>query len=74
VAIGQWQLEIMGFVMITDPAAPGGVIEAKLISGIDDHSHSVIAKVAPRPTAQAVWTAAFLAESISSVVNRCTHR
>jgi hypothetical protein len=50
-----------GSVMITDPTAPGGVIEAKLISGIDDHSrYSVIAKVVPRATARAVCTA-FLA-------------
>src|SRR6478672_6676501 len=43
------QLDIMGSVMITDPAAPGGVTEAKLISGIDDHSrYSVIGKVVPR--------------------------
>jgi hypothetical protein len=32
-----WQLDVMGSVMITDPVASGGVIEAKLISGIDDH-------------------------------------
>lgn len=35
-----WQLDIMGSVMITDPTAPGGVVEAKLISGIDDHTVS----------------------------------
>jgi hypothetical protein len=33
-----WQLDITGSVMITEPTAPGGVTEAKLISGIDDHS------------------------------------
>ena len=56
-----WQLDIMGSVMITDPAAPGGVTEAKLISGIDDHSrYSVIGKVVPRASARAVC-AAFLA-------------
>ena len=56
-----WQLDIMGSVMITDPTAPGGVTEAKLISGIDDHSrYSVIAKVVPRASARAVCTA-FLA-------------
>lgn len=39
--------------MITDPAAPGAVIEAKLISGIDDHfRYSVIAKVVSRATAR----------------------
>jgi transposase InsO family protein len=53
-----WQLDIMGSVMITDPTAAGGVIEAKLISGIDDHSrYSVIGKVVPRATARAVCTA-----------------
>jgi transposase InsO family protein len=51
----------MGSVMITDPAAPGGVVEAKLISEIDDHSrYSVIDKVVPRASARAVGTA-FLA-------------
>lgn len=50
-----WQLDIMGSVMIADPAAPGGVVEAKLISGIDDHSRcAVIAKVVPRASARAV--------------------
>lgn len=53
-----WQLDIMGSVMITDPAASGGVTEAKLISGIDDHSrYSVIATVVPRASARAVCTA-----------------
>jgi transposase InsO family protein len=53
-----WQLDIMGSVMIADPAAPGGVSEAKLISGIDDHSrYSVIGKVVPRASARAVCTA-----------------
>jgi transposase InsO family protein len=53
-----WQLDIMGSAMITDPTAAGGVVEAKLISGIDDHSrYSVIAKVVPRATARAVCTA-----------------
>jgi hypothetical protein len=53
-----WQLDIIGSVMITDPTAPGGVVEAKLISGIDDHSgYSVIAKVVPPATAPAVRTA-----------------
>jgi hypothetical protein len=28
-----WQLDIMGSVMITDPTAPGGIIEAKLSAG-----------------------------------------
>jgi hypothetical protein len=40
-----WQLHVMGSVLIKDPSAPGGVVEAKLISGIDDQSHySVIGK------------------------------
>ena len=47
--------------MIIDPTAAGGVTEAKLISGIDDHSrYSVIDKVVPRASARAVCTA-FLA-------------
>jgi Integrase core domain len=48
----------MGSVLIKDPAAPGGVREAKLISGIDDHSrYSVIGTVVARATARAVCTA-----------------
>ena len=46
---------------IKDPSSPEGVVEAKLISGIDDHSrYSVITKVVPRATARAVC-AAFIA-------------
>ena len=53
-----WQLDVMGSVLIRDPSAAGGVVEAKLISGIDDHSrYAVIAKVVPRATARAVCTA-----------------
>jgi transposase InsO family protein len=53
-----WQVDVMGSVLIKDPGAPGGVREAKLISGIDDHSrYSVIGTVAPRATARAVCTA-----------------
>ena len=53
-----WQLDIMGSVMITDSTAAGRVTEAKLISGIDDHSrYSVIGKVVPRASARAVCTA-----------------
>jgi transposase InsO family protein len=56
-----WQLDIMGSVMITDPAAVGGVREVKLISGIDDHSrYCVIATLAPRGTSRLVCSA-FLA-------------
>ncbi|MGH3774380.1 MAG: hypothetical protein ACRDRR_01380 [Pseudonocardiaceae bacterium] len=36
--------------LIKDPSAAGRVVEAKLISGIDDHSrYSVIGKVVSRP-------------------------
>jgi hypothetical protein len=53
-----WQLDVMGSVFIKDPSTPGGVMEAKLISGIDDHSrYSVIGKVVSRATARAVCTA-----------------
>jgi transposase InsO family protein len=53
-----WQLDIMGSVMINDPTAPGGVREAKLISGIDDFSrYCVIAKLVPRATSRAVCSA-----------------
>jgi hypothetical protein len=48
----------MGSVFIKEPSTPEGVVEAKLISGIDDHSrYSVIAKVVPRATARAVCSA-----------------
>ena len=66
--------------MITDPTAAGGVVEAKLISGIDDHSrYSVIAKVVPRATARAVCTAFMAAmaeygvpeEVLSDIQTRC---
>lgn len=53
-----WRLDVMGSVLIKDPSAAGGVVEAKLISGIDDHSrYSVIGKVVLRATARAVCTA-----------------
>jgi len=53
-----WQLDVMGSVLIKDSSAPGGVREAKLISGIDDHSpYSVIGTVVARATARAVCTA-----------------
>ncbi len=53
-----WQLDVMGSVLIEDPSVSGGVREAKLISGIDDHSrYSVIGTVVPRATARAVCTA-----------------
>jgi transposase InsO family protein len=56
-----WQLDIMGSVFVTDPAATGGVREVKLVSGIDDHSrYCVIAAVVERATSRAVC-AAFLA-------------
>ncbi|HEY2833452.1 MAG TPA: IS481 family transposase [Sporichthyaceae bacterium] len=55
-----WQIDIMGSVFLTDPAASGGVREVKLVSGIDDHSrYAVIATVVPRATSRAVC-AAFL--------------
>jgi hypothetical protein len=55
-----WQIDIMGSVVITDPAAAGGVREVKLISGIDDFSrYCVIARVVPRAraTSREVWIA-----------------
>ena len=57
--------------MIIDPTAAGGVTEAKLISGIDDHSrYSVIDKVVPRASARAVCTA-FLAAVAEYGVRHC---
>ncbi|MCA1836690.1 MAG: IS481 family transposase [Actinobacteria bacterium] len=53
-----WQLDVMGSVFIKDPSTPDGVVEAKLISGIDDHSrYSVIGTVVPRASARAVCSA-----------------
>jgi transposase InsO family protein len=53
-----WQLDATGSVMIRDATKPGGVREAKLVSGIDDHSrYCVIAMVVPRATSRAVCSA-----------------
>ncbi len=68
-----WQLDVMGSVMITDPRAPGGVTEAKLISGIDDHSrYSVIAKVVARASAWAVCTAFLAAMAEYGCPRKCS--
>jgi MFS family permease len=64
VPMQEWQLDVMGSVLIKDPAAPGGVREAKLISGIDDHSrYSVIGTVVARATARAVCSVTMVANS-----------
>jgi transposase InsO family protein len=58
-----WQMDIVGGVMIVD-AASGQVREAKVVTGVDDHSrYCVIAKVVARPTGRAVCLA--LAEALA---------
>ena len=52
-----WQMDIVGGVRIVDPAT-GEVSEAKIVSGIDDHSRfAVCAAVVARPTARPVCDA-----------------
>jgi transposase InsO family protein len=59
-----WQIDIVGGVMIAD-AATGGLREAKVITGVDDHSrYCVIAKVVTRATGRAVCLA--LAEALAN--------
>lgn len=58
-----WQMDIVGGVMIAD-AATRGLREAKVVTGVDDHSrYCVIAKVVARPTGRAVCLA--LAEALA---------
>jgi len=58
-----WQMDIVGGVMIVD-AATGGLREAKVVTGVDDHSrYCVIAKVVARATGRAVCLA--LAEALA---------
>jgi transposase InsO family protein len=58
-----WQMDIVGGVMIIDTAT-GGLREAKVVTGVDDHSrYCVIAKVVARPTGRAVCLA--LAEALA---------
>jgi transposase InsO family protein len=55
-----WQLDIVGGVMIdtSDETGGGGLVEAKVMTGIDDHSRfCVIASVVPRATGRAVCLA-----------------
>jgi hypothetical protein len=67
------QLDVMGSaVFIKDPSTPGGVVKAKLISGIDDHSrYLVIGKVVPRASARAVCTAFMAAMAEYGFPPRC---
>jgi transposase InsO family protein len=52
-----WQMDIVGGVRIVDPDT-GGVTEAKIVSGIDDHSRfAVCATVVARATARPVCDA-----------------
>jgi transposase InsO family protein len=58
-----WQIDIVGGIRLVDPAT-GVVREAKVVTGIDDHSrYCVIAKVIERATARAVCLA--LAEALA---------
>ncbi|MGH3719642.1 MAG: hypothetical protein ACRDRI_12560 [Pseudonocardiaceae bacterium] len=57
------------------PGGPGGVIEAKLISGIDAHArYLVIAKVMSRATARAVCTAFMVAVAEYGALRKCSLR
>jgi transposase InsO family protein len=52
-----WQLDIVGGVMLVDPVT-GAVREAKVVTGVDDHSRfCVIAAVVERATGRAVCLA-----------------
>ena len=52
-----WQLDIVGGVLVVDPAS-GEVREAKVVTGVDDHSRfCVIASVVERATGRAVCLA-----------------
>jgi hypothetical protein len=52
-----WQLDIVGGVMLVDPVT-GAVREAKVVTGVDDHSRfCVIATVLERATGRAVCLA-----------------
>ncbi|MFE2102859.1 integrase core domain-containing protein, partial [Streptomyces sp. NPDC059468] len=52
-----WQMDIVGGVMLVDPVT-GEVTEAKVVTGVDDHSrYCVIASVVERATGRAVCTA-----------------
>jgi transposase InsO family protein len=52
-----WQLDIVGGVLLVDPAT-GVLSEAKVVTGVDDHSrYCVIAAVVPRATGRAVCLA-----------------
>jgi transposase InsO family protein len=62
-AMQLWQMDIVGGVMIIDTATRG-LREAKVVTGVDDHSrYCVIAKVVARPTGRAVCLA--LAEALA---------
>lgn len=52
-----WQMDIIGGVMLVDPVT-GELSEAKIVTGVDDHSrYCVIASVVERATRRAVWAA-----------------
>jgi len=56
-AMELWQMDIVGGVRIVDPAT-GELSEAKIVSGIDDHSRYIVsAKVVARATARPVCDA-----------------
>ena len=52
-----WQMDIVGGVMLVDPVT-GELPEAKVVTGVDDHSrYCVIASVVERATGRAVCAA-----------------
>lgn len=50
-----WQLDIVGGVMITDEA--GNLTEAKIVTGVDDHSRFAVIATVVRATGRAVCLA-----------------
>ncbi|SEC45384.1 Transposase InsO and inactivated derivatives [Streptomyces melanosporofaciens] len=56
-AMQLWQMDIVGGVMLVNPVT-GELTEAKIVTGVDDHSrYCVIAKVVERATGRAVCAA-----------------
>ncbi|WSI29385.1 IS481 family transposase (plasmid) [Streptomyces sp. NBC_01343] len=56
-AMQLWQMDIVGGVMLVDPVT-GELTEAKIVTGVDDHSrYCVIASVVERATGRAVCAA-----------------
>ncbi len=65
-----WGMDVVGGLMLVNPAT-GELREAKVITGIDDHSQfCVVAKVVERATGRAVCVAAWRAVAIAMTTGR----